>query len=133
MPLSQNFIKAQVPGDFNLVPIINLIPYTPDMVDAFDNVNTPDRLNIIQMVKEINIYEDITKPFISGNLTIVDANNIFEMLPIAGFERLEMQLMSPHSDNNYNFTIETGHPQYIYSVTNRKQLSQNSQVYIIHC
>ena len=65
------------------------------MVDAFDNVNTPDRLNIIQMVKEINIYEDITKPFISGNLTVVDANNIFEMLPIAGFERLEMQLMSP--------------------------------------
>ena len=132
MPLSQNFTKAQVPGDFNLVPIINLIPYTPDMVDAFDNVNTPDRLNIIQMVKEINIYEDITKPFISGNLTVVDANNIFEMLPIAGFERLELQLMSPHTDNNYNFTIETGHPQYIYSVTNRKQLSQNSQVYIIH-
>ena len=60
------------------------------------------------MVKEINIYEDITKPFISGNLTVVDANNIFEILPIGGFERLEMQLMSPHTDNNYNFTIETG-------------------------
>ena len=129
---AQNFEKIQRPGDFNIVPIINLIPYTPDAVGSFTGENIPDRLNILNLVQEINIYEDITRPFITGDITVFDATNLFQTIPIGGFERLEMQLMSANTNANYNFTIETGHPQYIYAVQNRKQLSQNSQAYVMH-
>lgn len=125
----QNFRKIERAGDFNLVPIINLIPYTPD---SSGSQNRPDTLNILPLVLEIKIYEDILKPFLSGVMTVADATNIFHTTPISGFERLEFQVMTPNIENNYDFTIETGHPLHIYSIENRKQISQSAQAYNIH-
>ena len=129
MTLAQNFRDIEVAGDFNLVPIINIIPYYPD---SGGGQNRPNSLNILPLVSEIKIYEDLLKPFISGRMVIGDATNIFDAIQLSGFERLEFQIMSPNIDNNYDFTIETGHPQHIYSITDRKELSQNSQAYILH-
>ena len=129
MTLAQNFKDIQVAGDFNLVPIINIVPYYPD---SGGGQNRPNSLNILPLVSEIKIYEDLLKPFISGRMVIGDATNVFDAIQLSGFERLEFQIMSPNIDNNYDFTIETGHPQHIYSITDRKELSQNSQAYILH-
>ena len=52
MTLAQNFRDIEVAGDFNLVPIINIIPYYPD---SGGGQNRPNSLNILPLVSEIKI------------------------------------------------------------------------------
>ncbi len=120
--------KKREKGSFNLLPAVNLIPY-----NAVPGTSTHQTLNIFPLIAEINIYESIYEPFITGNLVIVDADNIFEKnIPIVGFERLEFQLMTPGIDAKYDFQTQTGSPMHIYSITNRNASTFSSQSYVIN-
>ena len=120
--------KKREKGSFNLLPAVNLIPY-----NAVPGTSTHQTLNIFPLIAEINIYESIYEPFITGNLVIVDADNIFEKnIPIVGFERLEFQLMTPGIDAKYDFQTQTGSPMHIYSITNRNATDFTTQTYVIH-
>ena len=46
------------------------------------------RINVIEQVQELNIYESIETPYISGNLLISDSGGAAESLPLLGQERL---------------------------------------------
>ena len=43
--------------------------------------------NIIELVQEINIYENLYQASISGDIIIKDTNNIVDNFPILGEER----------------------------------------------
>jgi len=52
-------------------------------------------LEIQGLVQEINIYENIESPFLSGNLLIKDATGLAEIMPLIGQERLVFSIRTP--------------------------------------
>ena len=103
---------------------VNLISYS-----SFDGDGTPKRLDIRNLVVEFNIYEDLNSPFLSGDMTLIDGTNAIQELPITGFERLEFFFRSPNTTVGYDFGVDKGHPMFVYSLINRKQINPNAQVY----
>ena len=92
-------------------------------------------VNIQSMVQELNIYEGINQSAVFGTLVIVDSTNIIGKLPIQGTERLFFKLSTPgasKSNHIIDASEETGHPFYVYKVSNKKQPSQGTLTYIIH-
>jgi len=105
---------------------VNLISYS-----SFDGDGTPKRLDIRNLLVELNIYEDINSPFLSGDLTLIDGTNAIQELPITGFERLEFFLRSPNTDKGFDFSIKSGHPMFVYSLENRQGANPRSQMYTL--
>tara|TARA_Y100000004_G_scaffold197386_1_gene271712 strand:- start:393 stop:1835 length:1443 start_codon:yes stop_codon:yes gene_type:complete len=116
----------QKTGDYNLSPFINIISYDYDTAGA-----DLKRLNIHNLVVELNIFESIDQPFISGHIIIADATDIFSQINMIGFERLEFKLATPGFDRHYDFTTATGTPLFIYKVSKRIQISENAQGYML--
>ena len=116
-------------GDYNLNGII---------LQAHDG--TGGRLgeggvNIQALVQELNIYEGINQSAVYGTLVMVDARNLIANLPIQGTERLFFKLSTPGASNVEHIidaSEETGHPFYVYKISNKQQTSQGTQVYTIH-
>jgi len=112
-------------GTYNLSQV-NLISY-----QSADGSGNPTRLNITTLITELNIFEHLEKNTLSGDITIVDATNIVENLPLTGFERLELKLETPGLQKGYDFSVETGHPMFIYNIENRVEANPRAQVYTL--
>ena len=86
------------------------------------------------IVQELNIYESIDKSSVTGTLVVVDAGNLIGNLPIQGTERLSFKLSTPgaHEEHIIDASEETGHPFYVYKISNRRQLSPGTLLYTIH-
>ena len=92
-------------------------------------------VNIQSMVQELNIYEGINQSSVYGTLVIVDSTNIIGNLPIQGTERLMFKLSTPgasEADHIIDASEQTGHPFYVYKISNKKQPTQGTLVYTIH-
>ena len=92
-------------------------------------------VNIQSMVQELNIYEGITQNAVYGTLVIVDSTNLITNLPIQGTERLFFKLSTPGAskvEHIIDASEETGHPFYVYKISNKQQGSQGTLVYTIH-
>jgi hypothetical protein len=113
-------------GDYNLSDV-KLISYL-----SKDGSNTPDSISIETLIVEMNIYESIYNKTLSGNIVIVDANNLIAKTPLTGNERLSFKFITPSINVGYDFTIETGNPMYIYKVQARKEVNARTQAYILH-
>ena len=92
--------------------------------------------NITQMVVELNIYEGIYNSSITGSMVIADTTNLIGNLPIQGTERiffkLSNKLVNSSFANTLDFTEKGGHPLHIYKITDREQLNDSTQSYVIH-
>ena len=92
-------------------------------------------VNIQSLVQELNIYEGINQSAVYGTLVLVDSTNVIGKLPIQGTERLFFKLSTPGASKTNHIidaTEETGHPFYIYKISNKKQPSQGTLTYILH-
>jgi len=116
-------IKNDRPGAFELSDII-LTSYANDA-----KTGLPNRLNIRNIVSEFNIYESLDSKFLSGDMILTDATNVIQTLPLTGFERIEFFFRSPNTTVGYDFGVDKGHPMFVYSLINRKQINPNAQVY----
>jgi hypothetical protein len=114
------------PGQYYLTDVV-LVSYRSAKGD-----NVPDKIGIETMVADLNIFESIYNKTLSGNLFIVDTQNIVGRLPLTGNERLEFKLYTPSSPFGYDFSEKTGNPMYIYKIQNRTGTGPRSQAYIIH-
>jgi hypothetical protein len=94
--------------------------------------STPDVIDIESMVVDLNIYESIHNKTLSGNMVIVDTNNIVGKMPLTGNERLEFKFFTPSLSYGYDFTRKSGHPMYIYKISARQSISPRSQTYLLH-
>ena len=116
-------------GDYNLNGII---------LQAHDGRGGPfgpGGVNIQEQVQELNIYEGINQSCIYGTLIMVDSANLIGNLPIQGTERLFFKLSTPGTSRKEHIidaSEETGHPFYVYKVSNKKQTQQGTVVYTIH-
>ena len=113
------------PGDFDLSDVI-LTSYK-----SFDGDGTPKRLNIRNLITEFNIYESIDRHFLTGDITLTDATNAVQELPITGFERIELYFRSPGMTKGFDFSVKSGHPMFCYALLNRQELNPRSQAYTI--
>jgi hypothetical protein len=114
------------PGDFKLTDIL-LVSY-----NSVDGTNNPKKISIRKIVSELNIFESIFNKTLSGSLVVTDANNILANFPITGYERLEFKLRTPSINREFDFTEESGHPVYIYKVTDVQGFNPRAQVYQLH-
>lgn len=83
-------------------------------------------LDISKIYEEINIFDSIFNPCITGNILINDAVGLSEKLLFDGSEMLIMHLSKTGDD----FPIKRSFR--IYKQTDRKNVNQNSEVYILH-
>lgn len=114
------------PGAYYLSDI-RLISYV-----SKDGSSEPDSIGIDTMVVDLNIYESIFNKTLSGNLLIVDANNVIGKLPLTGNERLEFKFFTPSCSSGYDFTIKSGNPMYVYKIQNRTGITPRAQTYLLH-
>ena len=117
--------KVDRPGAFELSDVI-LISY-----QSFDGSGTPKRLSIRSLVQEISIYESLDGKFLSGDMTLLDATNAIQTLPITGFERVEFFFRTPGTDKGFDFSVKSGHPMFVYALQNRTGANPRSQIYTL--
>ena len=113
-------------GQFALSDI-QLISYV-----SAEGGSEPKKVSVRSQVIEINVYEDLFGKGLTGNIVMVDGQNIANHLPLTGFERIEFKLNTPGISKGFDFTSVTGHPMYIYKISGRQELSPRTQGYVLH-
>ena len=116
-------------GDYNLSSII-LHNHANKGIDKKHK-----GIDIKSLVQELNIYESIYKPAITGSVVIVDATNLINKLPIQGTERLSFKLSTPGAHKAAHIvdcSEERGHPMHIYKLSNKRQVNEGTVVYTLH-
>ena len=91
----------------------------------------PRKISVRDAVAEFNIYESINNKCLSGDITLVDSQNVANYLPLTGFERIEFTFFTPSSPRGFNFSMDTGHPMYIYRIANRTETNPRTQAYTL--
>ena len=89
-------------------------------------------ISIKTQVLEIDIYESLDGAGLSGSVTVADGQSVISHLPLTGYERIEFRLFTPGTSRGYDFTSVTGHPMFIYKISNRTPLTPRSQIYVLH-
>ena len=88
-----------------------------------------EKINVHGQVKELNIYQSIDCPFMSGNMLIADSQGVAEILPLMGQERLLFSLKTPGHSNTVNFNK---YHAIIYNVEKRFQTSDREQTIFLN-
>ena len=89
-------------------------------------------ISIKTQVLEIDIYESLDGTGLSGSVVVADGQSVISHLPLTGYERIEFRLFTPGTSRGYDFTSVTGHPMFIYKISNRTPLTPRSQIYVLH-
>ena len=88
--------------------------------------------DVTEMISGINIFESIFKNAVTGDITLVDTNNLVTRLPIIGQEKLLLRLSTPQDPqpvNDRTRTIDfTEHPFYIYKVDSKTSVNENTDI-----
>lgn len=84
-------------------------------------------LDISKIITQINIYQDMFSPCITGNVGVLDAAGIFDTMPLAGYEKLKITLET--TDNGTPIIFEKTYR--IFSVEDYETVKQNLKSYTI--
>jgi hypothetical protein len=84
-------------------------------------------VDISFLMEEINIFEDIHNNTISADVTIADAQNIINKLPITGHETLQLSFKSAGQQNYVSLNLQ------IYKIDSRQLEKERMQVFIMYC
>ena len=88
-----------------------------------------EKINVISQVRELNIYQSIDSPFMSGNIMIADAQGVAEILPFLGQERLLFLLQTPSHEGTVDFNEYNA---IIYNVETRFHTSDRKQTLVLN-
>jgi len=90
---------------------------------------TGNVFDVRDLVEQIEIFEDIYKATISGNIILKDTTNIVANFPIIGEERLILGLSTPQTNPTPETTVDyTQHPLIIYKINSKEDLQERSEV-----
>lgn len=85
--------------------------------------------DIVELVEEINVFENIYTAAVTGDIVIKDTTNIIQNFPIIGEERLALKLQTPQSVPEPETTIDfTLSPLIIYKINSQRQDGETAQV-----
>lgn len=85
-------------------------------------------ISLLKACLEINIYESIFSNSLTGNITVVDTNDLAQNMPFIGQEQLLLKISTPSLDNPIDFTKNAF---MIYNVTVNAELSAGASVYVL--
>jgi len=119
--------KLTRPGRF-LLDDITLVSYQ----SADGSNKNAKSISIRSLVLEIDLYESLEGAGLSGSIVVADGQSVISHLPLTGYERIEFKLFTPGTSRGYDFTSKTGHPMFIYKISNRLPLTPRSQIYVLH-
>ena len=86
--------------------------------------NVIDVKNIVQVIE---IFEDINSPSLSGNITILDIDNIMENAPMIGQEYLSLKISTPSLEEEM---IDFGENIFaIYKKLSKENAANDAQIY----
>ena len=88
-----------------------------------------EKINVASQVRELNIYQSIDSPYMSGNIMIADSEGVAEKLPFLGQERLLFMLQTPSHGGAVNFNE---YHAIIYNVETRFHTSIREQSLVIN-
>ena len=91
-------------------------------------------LDLKDQFASVNIYEDIFKNSLTGDISIVDTNNLLTNLPIIGQEKLKLRIVTPNADDDNTRTMAvdfTDTPLYIYKVSSKVSINDNTNAYTL--
>jgi len=117
--------KLKRPGDYVLSDVV-LTSYRSET-----GGNATYKISVRTLISEINLYESIHNKTLSGNIVLIDAQNVIASLPLTGFERLEFRLFTPSISRGFDFNEKSGHPMYIYRIGNRQGVNPRTQIYTL--
>jgi hypothetical protein len=83
--------------------------------------------NITAQVINVQFYEDLFSPFITGSLIVKESLDLVNLLPFAGEEMVELEITTPSLEKK---PIKGKY--YIYKLTNRELVGERSVVYQLH-
>ena len=87
----------------NKNPYQNAGDYTLDGVLIVGS--SGEKINVASQVRELNIYQSIDSPYMSGNIMIADSEGVAELLPFLGQERLLFMLQTPSHGGTVDFNV----------------------------
>ena len=137
MPANKSHLRNNAPqkgldfaGDYHF-PYLHLINHMGEGVDSATHGE-----NIIHLAVEFNIYESIYDSSVTGSVVIVDTQNLISRLPIQGTERLSFIITTKLANDDESTVIDCresqGKEMHVFSVTDKKQLNDNTLTYTIH-
>ena len=81
-------------------------------------------------IVELNIYENIFRPLLTANITLTDAHNLPQKLPIVGQETVDIDIkLSGMQDGDDDLLALKPPPFHVNSIPNRDYLKPKSQLY----
>lgn len=89
------------------------------------------KVDISSVFEELNIFDNIFQPCISGNIAIRDALSLISKLSLDGSEKLNIDIVKNEDSSDieplrYKKTFS------IYKLSDRKNVNQTSEIYIFH-
>ena len=106
-----------------------------DLNHVFLHNHLKEVTDIKKMMIELNVFESIFNNALTGSLVITDAQNLIAKLELNGTERISFKLSTPGalSDRDtIDASVETGHPFYVYKITDRRQIAPGTNLYTLH-
>lgn len=86
-------------------------------------------LDIKGMMLEIQIFEDIQSPFITGKIILQDSMDLINYFPFIGQEFIRLEIRTPLFTDDKKIINETF---YLYKLTNREQVGDKAVMYELH-
>lgn len=110
---------------------LNGLNFAGDVNVEYARVRSSNGLvqDVTGQVAQIEIFEDLFAPFISGTIVLYDAMDLVNFFPFVGEEYLNLKISTP-SLNDKNRVIEGEF--YLFKMDQRVLINDKSQVYAIH-
>lgn len=106
-----------------------------DLNHVFLHNHLKEITDIKKMMVELNVFESIFNNALTGSLVITDAQNLIAKLELNGTERISFKLSTPGAlgdRSTIDASVETGHPFYVYKITDRRQIAPGTNLYTLH-
>lgn len=83
-------------------------------------------VDLTNLFLEFHVFEDSTRAFMYGHVTIQDSIGLYSKLPILGEEMIHIKFETPGTGKVIELEAD------VYRVAERQRIGNNSQIYVLH-
>ena len=87
-------------------------------------------IDIRRIITQINLYESINQPFITGDVTVSDSVGIIESMPLVGEEQIILDLETPGQPNNSS--LRRRHRFLVYKLGGVESIAIKNKLFVLN-
>jgi len=91
-------------------------------------LNSSQRISIDALFSELNLYDNLFTPCVSGNILIIDTLALVDQLKLNGDEKIYIRISKDEDQEGFRYEKEF----VIYSLTNKTNLNITSTAYVLN-